>query len=586
MFNGPRDDGWIFPQKSPKTSSVSDFTSASVRNPRLKAAAETRHSLSAPNRGRLDVVCGAQPITSLVRVSPFNHRMKINPVSTAFPESSCIARTRTAPSPALALKLALLAVFTLIVSGPSRGQAAEILRAGAFAQDISPTKFPAPVNGSTKGHMADSIHDPMHARCVAINDGRHEIILCVVDACLIPREVCEQAKAIAAKKTGVPASHILISSTHTHSAAAMTPAFQCDPDPQYVAEVPARIAAGIIQAHQNLEPAEIGWAMGSDPTQVFNRRWFVKTSASYENPFGSTKDRAWMNPGQQNPKISVPAGPTDPEVAVLAVRSAVDKRPLAFFANYSLHYVGGYPAISADYYGVFASEIGLRLKAGDRRYQGKPAFVGVMSNGTSGNINNNNFGAPMRARREPGEQIKIVARSVADAAMVAYETIKWEAKTTLDTIEEDISLKVRKANAEELERAKKTLATTPKDKDGQWGERKAIYAREAIKLVDYPDAVPVKLQVHRIGALSIAAIPCEVFVEIGLELKKNTPFTRHFTVSLANGYNGYLPTPEHHAFGGYETWRARSSYLETQASVKITERLTAMLAKLKERAPN
>jgi hypothetical protein len=45
-----------------------------------------------------------------------------------------------------------------------------------------------------------------------------------------------------------------------------------------------------------------------------------------------------------------------------------------------------------------------------------------------------------------------------------------------------------------------------------------------------------------------------------------------------------LPTPEHHAFGGYETWRARSSYLETQASVKINERLTAMLATLKQRA--
>ena len=130
------------------------------------------------------------------------------------------------------------------------------------------------------------------------------------------------------------------------------------------------------------------------------------------------------------------------------------------------------------------------------------------------------------------------------------------------------------------------MATTPKGPDGQFDDRKAIYAREAIKLVDYPDAVPVKLQVHRIGALSIAAVPCEVFVEIGLALKQTTPFTRHFTVSLANGYNGYLPTPEHHAFGGYETWRARSSYLETQASVKITERLTAMLAKLKERAPN
>jgi neutral ceramidase len=510
-----------------------------------------------------------------------------HPVCPALALPSPVPASR-APKPvtrrAIGWPLIVLAALMLVWTAAGPIRAAENLRAGAFAQNISPTTFPAPVNGSMKGNFATKITDPMHARAVAISDGRHEIILCVVDACLIPRDVCEQAKAIASKQTGVPASHILISATHTHSAAAMTPAFQCDPDPKYVADVPARIAAGLIQAHQNLEPAEIGWAMGSDPTQVFNRRWFVKDGASYENPFGSTKDRAWMNPGQQNPKISIPAGPTDPEVAVLAVRSAVDQRPLAFFANYSLHYVGGNPAISADYFGAFAQEIAARLKAGDQRYRGKPAFVGVMSNGTSGNINNNNVGAPARPRHEPGEQIKIVARSVADAAMVAYESIKWEKTTTLDTLEEDINLGVRKANAAELERAKQILATTPKDKDGQWGDRKAIYAREAIKLVDYPNEVPVKLQVHRIGALSIAAIPCEVFVEIGLELKKNTPFTRHFTVSLANGYNGYLPTPEHHAFGGYETWRARSSYLETQASVKINDRLTAMLATLKQRA--
>jgi hypothetical protein len=43
-----------------------------------------------------------------------------------------------------------------------------------------------------------------------------------------------------------------------------------------------------------------------------------------------------------------------------------------------------------------------------------------------------------------------------------------------------------------------------------------------------------------------------------------------FTIELANGYNGYLPTPEQHRLGGYETWRARSSYLEVEASPRIT----------------
>ena len=75
-------------------------------------------------------------------------------------------------------------------------------------------------------------------------------------------------------------------------------------------------------------------------------------------------------------------------------------------------------------------------------------------------------------------------------------------------------------------------------------------------------------------------MPCEVFAEIGLELKRRSPLRPTFTIELANGYNGYLPSPEQHALGGYETWRATSSYLEVQASRKMTEALLEMLAEV------
>ncbi|HEY6167703.1 MAG TPA: hypothetical protein VI454_06665 [Verrucomicrobiae bacterium] len=477
----------------------------------------------------------------------------------------------------LALLAAVAASFAFTAS------AAPVFRAGAFAQDISPTKFPSPVNGSMKGNFAQSIHDPLHARCLALHDGKTELIFCVVDACMIPRDICEKARQLAARKTGVPASHILISATHTHSAATLTPVFQSDADPEHVATVHERIAQGLIKAHENLEPAEIGWAKGSDSTDVFNRRWLMKEGETYANPFGVTTDRALMNPGYQNARVTKPTGPIDPDVFILVARAAGDHRPIGLLANYSLHYVGGNPPLSADYFAAFANEIARRLNATDARYQGKPAFVAIMSNGTSGNINNVNFGAPSPGKRGPGEQIQKVASSVAAAAMKAYEQIQFKPHVTLDSAEEDIRLKVRKATKEELVRAKEILEKTPKDKDGQFSNRDAIYAREAILLDPYPNEVPVKLQVQRIGDLSIASIPCEVFVEIGLDLKARTPFAQHFTISLANGYNGYLPTAEHHKLGGYETWRARSSYLEVGAADRITEHLMSLLAKLKKR---
>jgi hypothetical protein len=102
----------------------------------------------------------------------------------------------------------------------------------------------------------------------------------------------------------VPAKNILISATHAHTCAALTPAFQSDPAPAYMAEAPGGIAQGLIQAHANLEPAEIAWNKASDPTQVFNRRWLMKPGQTDENPFDRTGDRARMNPGQQSHPVN------------------------------------------------------------------------------------------------------------------------------------------------------------------------------------------------------------------------------------------------------------------------------------------
>lgn len=475
--------------------------------------------------------------------------------------------------------LVALLWFPALLSAADTG-----LRAGAALADITPTKWPSPVNGGMKGAFTEKVTDAMHARAFAIASGRDALILCVVDSCMIPRETCEAAKALAAKATGVPASRILISATHSHSCATMTPVFQSDADADYVTALPPRIAAAIIQAHKNLEPAEIAVGKDAEPDQVFNRRWLVKNGQNYENPFDSLADRAWMNPGVKNAKVTEPSGPIDPDVYLLAARAKSDGRPLAVLANYSLHYVGGATAISADYFGVFAGEMATRLKAGDARYAGKPPFVGIMSNGTSGNINNVNYAAAVApARKPPGEQIKVVANAVADSGMRAWGKLKWQSAAPLLSAERDLTLGVRKANATELERARKIVATYPRDKDGQFSDRKAIYALESIALDKYPERVPVKLQAHRVGPLTIAAIPCEVFVEIGLELKAAKPLQDHFTISLANGYNGYLPTPEHHQLGGYETWRARSSYLEVDASTAIVKNLKEMITEVSRR---
>jgi hypothetical protein len=107
--------------------------------------------------------------------------------------------------------------------------------------------------------------------------------------------------------------------------------------------------------------------------------------------------------------------------------------------------------------------------------------------------------------------------------------------------------------------------------------RPEIYAREAIHLSSYPPTVSVPLQALRIGELGVAAIPCEVFAETGLAIKQSSPLKPTFVIEIANAYHGYLPTPQQHQWGGYETWPARSSCLEIEAEPKIREAVLELL---------
>jgi hypothetical protein len=462
----------------------------------------------------------------------------------------------------------VLLLATLLLAALPVHAADKAFRAGAFAMDITPEKFPISVNGGMQDRQARGAHDRLHARCLVLDDETTRIAIVVCDSCMIPRELLDEAKSRASKSTGIPTSHMLISATHTHTAPTVAGIFQSDPDKGYVKFLAERIAQGIEKANAARVPARIGWGIGKEPGQVFNRRWKMKPGTIQADPFGRLTDTVKMNPGYKNPGLVEQAGPIDPEVAVLSVQTREGK-PLALLANYSLHYVGGVEPLSADYFGAFAERIGEPLKAD------KKSFVGIMSNGTSGDINNVDFANAAPGKREPFEQIRNVADAAAKAALAAEQKIEYRNWVPLAMVEKEIELGVRKPPADDLARAKETLARSK-----VLNTLSEIYARETVLMAEYPEKVVLKLQALRIGELGIVAIPCETFVDIGLEIKKKSSQKPTFTIELANGYNGYLPTPEQHKLGGYETWRARSSYLEVDASTKITATLFDLLGKV------
>src|SRR5690606_9078403 len=255
---------------------------------------------------------------------------------------------------------------------------------------------------------------------------------------------------------------------------------------------------------------------------------------------------------------------------------SLDGFPIALLANYSLHYVGGTGSgeVSADYYGMFAKRMN-ELLATDMQH---PSFVAIMSNGTSGDINNINFRGGQNKPTEPYGQMKLVANIVAAEVYKVIQNIQYKDWVELDAKQKEITVGVRKPSQEEVKRAKQIMSGVS---GPVMQTRDEIYARETVLMDDFPATKQLIIQTLRIGELAIAAIPAEVFVEIGLEIKEKSPFKPTFSISLANGYNGYLPTPEQHILGGYETWRARSSYMEENASIKITDTIFGLLEELR-----
>lgn len=474
----------------------------------------------------------------------------------------------------LLLRLLIVLVLGAAVA-PVSAQPAARFHAGGATSNITP-----PLGGDIVGgwapFAATYIHDELLARCLVLDDGATRIAIVVVDSLGVPRHVLDEAKRQVARHAGIPAHRILISATHTHSATSAlgdrwSPAAY-DQQPAldaYQSFLATRIADGIRRAVANLQPAQIAWGRGSLPDEVFNRRWFMKPGPHLVNPFGGI-DRVQMNPRVGSPDLIEPAGPTDPEIGVLAVRSATG-RPIAVLANYSLHYVGGVPQghVSADYFGVFARQL-TRLLGEDRD---DSSFVAMLSNGTSGDINNVDVRGG-QAALPPYERMERVASRVAAEVWKTLPHLRWVDHAPLAMAQRIVPLRRREVTPAMRDWAAEALA---RPADAPRHPRERIYAERIQGSASAPPTLDVVLQAVRIGDLAIATFPFEVFAEIGLEIREKSPARQTFTIALANGSEGYLPTERHHALGGYETWLG-TNRVEPGAARTMTDALLEMLA--------
>lgn len=446
-----------------------------------------------------------------------------------------------------------------------------ILKAGSASTNITPplgTRIP----GGFRPRYAENVDDELFAKAVVIDNGTTRIAIVTCDLIAIPEKVADAAKARIADRCDIPPAHVMINATHTHTAVAIADLLGVDEDTEYTEWVPLKIADAVELAVWRLKPARVGFASVDEERITFNRRWHMRD--------GTVR----FNPGIEHPDLVKPTGTIDPEVAMMFVEATDDGTPISAVANFSLHYIGtdNSNALSADYFGHFD-----RLM---KHYLGDTC-ISLLWNAASGQINNTDFSGQTKWTASGHQQAVKMANVLAGHFIVEKQLMEMHETLDLSGDLATLTFQRKEITAEDLKIAEQVLSVPQGTYDAyetgpfSWVVGEPIpnalvdvYARECQRLAKLPAQMTAPVQVIRLGAAAIVALPGEVFVETGMNIKSRSDANPTFLVSLANGYIGYICTDKALIEeGGYETWAAKSSLPDVGTAPTMETLVASML---------
>jgi neutral ceramidase len=415
------------------------------------------------------------------------------------------------------------------------------LRLGTAAVKVTPL-VGTPMAGYYNTRLAEGTHDELFSKVLVFEQDGTKMALVALDLVSLPRYTVEEARKLIAQTTGVPAANVMLSATHSHTGPVLSGRGERE-DTQggslpiakdYMASLPVKIALSVKLAEQALQPVKLAVGVGREDNLAFNRRFFMKD--------GSV---GW-NPGKFNPNIVKPAGPMDPDVAVVYAES-LSGQPLATYVNFAMHLdtVGGLQ-FSADYPHTLATTLA-KIKG--------PDMLTVFTIGAAGNINHVNVASrdPQKGHVEAARIGTILSGEV----VKTYARLTTVTNTQLRARSEIVKLPLPKLEPGDPEKAR-ALALRYGGKD----EPKFIEKVWAFKVLDVAarqsQPQEVEVQVIALGDdLAWVSLPGEIFVELGMAIKKASPFRYTIIAELANGSIGYVPDQPAYAQGNYEVVSAR-----------------------------
>jgi hypothetical protein len=436
-------------------------------------------------------------------------------------------------------------------------------QAGVAVVDITPPKGYR-MSGYFNERLNTGVKDPLAAKAIFFRQDETQAALVVCDLIGMTAEVTNRARKLASEKTGIPAENIAITATHSHTGplyfGALREYFHARAvekhgrDPQeespYAQTLEAKLVEVIVKAQRAATPVRIDAGIAEENRLSFNRRFHMKD--------GSVR----FNPGQQNPDIVRVAGPIDPDVGIVRFRAAAAEKDLAALVVFAMHLdTTGGTEYSADY--PYHLQRELRKSLG-------PDFVSIFGAGTCGDINH--VDVRIKGRRSTEEMGTMLAETVV-AHLPKLVQVKEPSLAVRRAV---VDAPLQNYAPEETARARERMAKI--------GSREMPFLDqvETAKIFDLAlrrdDSTPLEVQAFRLSAdVAIVTLPAEIFVELGLAIKRESPFKTTLVIELANDDPAYIPTKKAFAEGSYETVNSRvvpgSGERMVEAAVKLLKEL-------------
>lgn len=431
------------------------------------------------------------------------------------------------------------------------------------------------------GTNSIGVKDSLYAKALVFKQGDEQGALLICDLIIIERDLSRLVRDNASQNTGIPFQNITIAATHTHhvphhdtiaktannyAAKAAEEKLTDEDHESYISKLIAGMTEAIVRANEQLQEVELKTGIGNAPNISFNRRYLLKTG------------RVLFNPGNLNPLIVEPVGPNDPDVHFVLFknnRSDLFNASLTVFAS---HYAGSVEGayFSADY--PYYLHQNMKNIFGDQ-------IISIFGAGACGDINTRDQAKPAsdtQARREK------VAKGLSEAIKNAYTPDKHE-EAEFKIRSKTVCLPLQDYTDQELKWAKEGTEPLYPERPFMVNMRRRkildleqIRKTEAIVPIVSGEPWMFPVEIHAIqltGNTIIITMPGELFVELGLDLKKRSPYRNTMIIELANSAISYIPTLRAFREGDYEPLNSR---LSPGSGEIMVEEALALLQEIKK----